>query len=146
MNPEARVPEETTIPFSKAESETGSEKESPVTKSGSGKIRSQIKAPEVTTTKAVESGMVININEEAPVSCSKEEPEKGGEKENQVISSGSGRIESQIRVPEVTTTKASESGPVMKKNEEAPMPCSEEDPEKGCEEENQVISSGSGRT
>ena len=82
LNPEARVPEKTTILCSKAESGKGNKKESPVTKSSSGKIESQIRVTEVTTTKASESGPVMEKNEEAPTPFSKEDPEKGGEKEN----------------------------------------------------------------
>ena len=130
------------MPCSEEEPEKGGEKEKQVIRLGSGRIESQIRVLEVTTTKAGKSGRVVKKNEEAPMSCSEEEPEERGGKENQVISLVSGKMESQIRVPEMPTIKADKSGPVMSRKEEAQMSFSEEEPKKGGEKEKPATSSG----
>ena len=80
----------------------------------------QARDPEVTETEADDSKPVVNKKEEPSVSLSEEEPEKGSEKENPVTSSDCDKKDSQVRVPEVTITKAVESGLVVNKKEETP--------------------------
>ena len=91
-------------------------------------LGSQARVREVTITKVIESNLIMN-EKEAPMSFPEEEPKKRSEKESPVTSSGSGKIDSQVRVPEVTTT-AVESDLVVNKREEAPTSFSEEEPKR----------------
>ena len=80
----------------------------------------------MTITKVVESGLVVNKNEETPTSSSEEEPKKGSEEENPATSSDCDKKDSQVRVPKVTITEAVKSDLVVRKKEEPPSLFSEE--------------------